>query len=215
MAKPIVTQELVNDAAEALTAEGTEPSIKNVQARIGGGSYTTVKKCLDTWHQQQKEAAATAPEQPPEVEAKGREFIRALWTLAASQAHHETRVAKDEAARQMSTLHQELSEARNEIARLEAVETEQTALIEQTQIRLREAELQLAEAKTQANRMAELEQALADTRAELNSTRREAKVKAVEAGKLTGEVETLRAQVGELMGALRTKVRPSERKEKK
>lgn len=53
MAKPIVTQERVNETADALVATGEEPSIITVQARIGGGSYTTIKRYLDVWKQQQ------------------------------------------------------------------------------------------------------------------------------------------------------------------
>lgn len=44
MARQIVTQQAVTEAAEALIVEGAEPSIVAVQARIGGGSYSTVKK---------------------------------------------------------------------------------------------------------------------------------------------------------------------------
>jgi chromosome segregation ATPase len=205
MARPIVTQALVNDAAEALTAEGTEPSILNVRARIGGGSYSTVKKYLDAWIKQRAETVAAAPELPPEVEAKGRELTRALWTLAAQQAGHEAHTAREQATAEVAAIREELAEARNEIARLEALEAEQSSLIEQTQARLRETELQLAEAKAQAVRAAELQQALAQCRAELDSARQEAKDKAVEAGRLSGEAEALRAQVGELMAALKPK----------
>ena len=62
---------------------------------------------------------------------------------------------------------------------------------------------QLAEAKAQAVRAAELEQALTECWAELDSARREAKDKTVEAGTLTGEAEVLRAQVRELMEVLK------------
>ena len=47
MARQIVTQSAVNEAAAALVTEGQEPSIVGVQERIGGGSYSTVKRFLD------------------------------------------------------------------------------------------------------------------------------------------------------------------------
>lgn len=88
----------------------------------------------------------------------------------------------------MAAIREELTEARNEIALLETLEAEQSSHIEQTPTRLRETELQLAEAKTQLSRTAELD-----------SARQEAKDKAVEA-------EALRAQVGELMAMLKPKL---------
>ena len=69
--------------------------------------------------------------------------------------------------------------------------------------KLREVELALAEAQTQARRVSELEESLADLRAELDASRKDATDKAVEAGRLAGEGEALRAQVRELMDALK------------
>jgi hypothetical protein len=69
MARQIVTQHAVNEAAEALILEGSEPSILAVQSRIGGGSYSTVKRFLDVWKQERAEAATAAPDTPPEVQA--------------------------------------------------------------------------------------------------------------------------------------------------
>ncbi|MDD5708570.1 MAG: DNA-binding protein, partial [Kiritimatiellae bacterium] len=81
MARSIVTQELVFSTADSLYEHGEEPSIVAVQARIGGGSYSTVKKFLDVWRQQQIVADASAPATPSAVEAKGRELTRAVWAL--------------------------------------------------------------------------------------------------------------------------------------
>lgn len=53
MAKPVVTEALVFTVSDQLQAGGTEPTILTVQERIGGGSYTTIKRYLDTWKQQQ------------------------------------------------------------------------------------------------------------------------------------------------------------------
>ena len=49
MAKALVTQDRVFEVADVLTARGEEPSILSVQAAIGGGSYSTVKRYLDLW----------------------------------------------------------------------------------------------------------------------------------------------------------------------
>lgn len=203
MARQIVTQQAVADAAEALIVEGAEPSIVAVQARIGGGSYSTVKKFLDVWRQQRAEAATAAPDTPAEVQAKGQEFARIVWALASREAQAEAQQAKDEAKAEVAAVRGELAEATNEIARLEGVEASQAATIDQQAAKLREVELALAEAQTQARRVAELEKSLADLRAELDASRKEATDKAVEAGRLAGESDALRAQVRELMDALK------------
>lgn len=203
MARQIVTQQAVTEAAEALIVEGAEPSIVAVQARIGGGSYSTVKKFLDLWKQQRAEAATAAPDTPAEVQAKGQEFARAVWALASREAQAEAQQAKDEAHAEVAAVRVELADAHNEIARLEGVEASQAATIDQQAAKLREVELALAEAQTQARRVAELEKSLADLRAELDASRKEATDKAVEAGRVAGEAEALRAQVRELMDALK------------
>ena len=203
MARQIVTQQAVTEAAEALIVEGAEPSIVAVQARIGGGSYSTVKKFMDVWKQERAEAATAAPETPAEVQAKGQEFARIVWALASREAQAEAQQAKDEAQAAVAAVRVELAEATNEIARLEGVEAAQAATIDQQAAKLREVELALAEAQTQARRVAELEKSLADLRAELDASRKDATDKAVEAGRLAGEGEALRAQVRELMDAIK------------
>ena len=203
MARQIVTQQAVTESAETLVAEGVEPSIVTVQARIGGGSYSTVKKFLDIWKEAKAQADASAPQTPAQVQAKGQEFARALWVLASRQAQSEVQQAKDAAQAEIAIVRKELADATNEIARLESVEAAHVATIDQQGARLREVELALAEAQTQARRVAELEKSLADLRAELDASRKEATDKAVEAGRLAGEAEALRAQVRELMDAIK------------
>lgn len=203
MARQIVTQNAVTEAAEALIAEGAEPSIVAVQSRIGGGSYSTVKRFLDVWKQQRAEAATAAPDTPAEVQVRGQEFVRAVWALAAREAQREAQQAKDEAYAEVAAVRGELTEASTEIARLEGVEAEQAAAIEQRQTKLREVELALTEAQTQARRVPELEQTLATVRAELDAARKDASDKAVQVGKLSGELEALRAQAAELMSVFK------------
>lgn len=203
MARQIVTQEAVSEVAQGLIREGQEPSIIAVQSRIGGGSYSTVKRYLDAWKLAQTEAANSATPLPAEVRAKGEEFTRAVWALAAGEAQREARQAKEEANAAVAALTGELSEAQAEIARLEGVETELATTVEQQQAQLREGELALVEAQAQARRVPDLEKALAESRTEVDAARQTATDKAVEAGKLAGEAEALRAQVRELMGAIK------------
>lgn len=201
MARQIVTQLAVTSAADSLMAEGAEPSIVSVQARIGAGSYSTVKRFLDLWKQERAATAAAAPDTPPEVQTKGAEFTRAVWTLASREAQREAKQAKDESRAEVAAVRAELVEARSEITRLEQVETAQAVVIEELQAKLREVELSLVQTQTQARRIPELERSLITMRAELDETRREATDKAVEAGRLGGEAEALRAQVRDFVAA--------------
>jgi len=204
MARQIVTQQLVTEVAEALMLEGNEPSIVAVQARIGGGSFSTVKRFLDVWKQLKAEANTAAPDTPAEVQSKGQDFARSVWVLASREARRETQLAKDQAHAEVTAVRAELSQATLEISRLESADAEQIATIEQQQDKLRAAELALAEAQTQARRVAELENALVGLRTELAAARVETTEKAVEVGKRTGEAEALRTQVRELMALLQT-----------
>ena len=204
MARPLATQELVFTVADSLLAEGGEPSILTVQARIGGGSYSTVKRYLDLWRQQRQAAEQAAPPLPAELEARALDFARGVWGLAASEAQQLAQQARDEASSQVLGVRQELAEARNEIGRLEAVETELSAQLEHGQALLRESERALADAQGQLRRVTELEQALSAQRAELASAHQAAMDQALAMGRLTGEADALRVQMRELMATLKT-----------
>lgn len=205
MARQIVTQQAVTEVADALLAEGLDPSIMSVQSRIGGGSYSTVKRYLDAWKQARAEVHAAATEIPPAIHAKGQEFAQVVWALASKAAQQEAQAIKDGAKAEVAAVRADLANANTEIARLESVESAQVATIEAQLAKLREVELALADAQAQARRVPELEQSLAQLRTELQACRQDATDKAVEAGRLAGETEALRTQVRDLMAAIKPK----------
>ena len=205
MARQIVTQQAVSEVADALLAEGLDPSIVSVQSRIGGGSYSTVKRYLDAWKQARAEVHAAATDVPPAILSKGQEFAQVVWALASKAAQQEAQIIKDGARAELAAIRADLANANTEIARLESLETTQVATIEAQQAKLREVELSHADALAQARRVPELEQTLFQLRTELQVCRNDATDKAVEAGRLAGEAEALRVQVRELMVAIKTK----------
>ena len=164
MAPPIATQKAVTEIANALVAEGLEPSIIAVQSRIGGGSYSTVKRYLDAWKQERAQMHAAARDTPPAIQAKGQEFAHAVWTLACAQAQREAQAVKDEARAEVAAVRADLAGATSEIARLENVESAQAAELDAQQSKLRQVELALVEAQAQARRVHELEQSLVQLR---------------------------------------------------
>lgn len=203
MARQIVTQQAVTEVADALVEEGLDPSIMAVQSRIGGGSYSTVKRYLDVWKQERAMVSSGTVDAPAAIQAKGQEFVKAVWALAAREAQREVQAMKDQAKAEVAAVRADLVGATTEIARLESVESTQAATIEAQQLTLREVELSLAEAQAQARRVPELEQTLTQLRLDLEVSRKEATDKAVEVGRLAGEADAMRAQVRDLMAAIK------------
>ncbi|WP_374483761.1 DNA-binding protein [Zoogloea sp.] len=197
MVRKLVTQELVTTIADAIVAEGRTPSIIEVRERVGGGSFTTVKRYLDAWHQGQAEANMAALDMPSEFEEKAHQFTLNIWKLASRLAADENQVVKKHAAAQIAAVHNELDVAFQEISRLEGIEAKQAECIDRQQAELHRSELELAEVRTQASRALQLEQALSECREQAAS-------KAEEFARLSGETEALRSQVRDLMVALST-----------
>jgi predicted RNase H-like nuclease (RuvC/YqgF family) len=203
MARQIVNQEIVNETADALTAEGVEPTIILVKDRIGGGSYTTIKRFLDKWQEQRVESATPTPEIPQEVLSKGNEAARAIWNVASREAQKEVEAIKNNASAEVTSAKNKLDEAVSEVARLEKFHDDHVAQIELQQARIRDVELALSEARTIADRVPKLEKELSDVQRELDSVRKENLEKSVEVGRLHGETEALRIQARELMDTLK------------
>jgi hypothetical protein len=80
-----ISQEQVNDAADALVAAGEKPTVEMVREALGTGSPNTVTRMLEAWRgtlAQRLQDAMTLPEIAPEV---GRAFIE-VWRLAVTHA---------------------------------------------------------------------------------------------------------------------------------
>jgi chromosome segregation ATPase len=198
MAKQLVTLELVSAAAAALVEAGDEPSIIAVQQRIGGGSYTTVKRLLDVWRQQ-REAQAPLPEPPAAIAEQAAAAARELWAAAQRLAAVEITETRELARRQVEEAQQAQIGAETALQELEAeaeVQAGELALREQTITQLRG---ELAEAREElgaaAARADELERQAQELRAELERLRAGGRV---EVERLAGEVARLGEQVAAL-----------------
>lgn len=88
MATPIATPQAVFSACEALASEGVRPSILLVQQRLGGGSYSTVKRHLDAWLSRDKpETSAGSSISAPESLTRAFGAAgHALWTACIAEA---------------------------------------------------------------------------------------------------------------------------------
>lgn len=200
MARQVATQEAVFSVAEALMLEGIEPTLTAVQGRTGG-SYTTVKRHLEAWEAKRKGEIA-AVDLPADVEARGREFVQALYAHALHDAKAAVAepLALAEAARDKAE--GRLAGAESEVARLEGIEQEQASRIDTLIQRVRELEMSTAaqqatiqEKALAAERLeaqlAEAHRALAARDQELAGLR--ASAKAVEG--LQGQLDALQRTV--------------------
>lgn len=117
MTKPIATQESVWAAADALAAEGIEPSLELIRKRLGGGSHTTIAPHLKTWTARRDELAALHV--PEDLAARGSAFVRELFASALGSARQtvEAPLLRAKAERDSAMAH--LADAEAEVARLE------------------------------------------------------------------------------------------------
>lgn len=201
MAKRIVTESTVHEAADALQSAGVAPTTITVQERTGG-SYTTVQRYLKNWQEARARDAAAAPDTPSALDAKAAAFIRALWVDATSIARDEVRHTQERAVQQVARIEAELAEAKQVIARLEALEVDQARQLDEQGAALRKNEQDLAQATVLARQVPELQRALDTVHTDLETARQEVLQRAVEVGRLEGETEALRTQVKELTAAL-------------
>lgn len=201
MAKAIVTREAVFEAADALAGAGDDPTILTVQGRIGGGSYSTVKRFLDAWKAERKSAPPVI-EVPPEVAARGEELVRSLWGAAHGLAEQRIAEVRGEAEAQVLKARAELQAAEATIARLEAEADQAAQQLDVAQQQLVEARTALGEARTAARiaeaRTADQEQQITDLRRQVTQQREEleaARTQAIDQARLSGELAALRQQL--------------------
>jgi paraquat-inducible protein B len=156
-----------------------------VQARLGVGSYTTIKNYLEVWKQQQR-AVPPAIVVPETIAAQGAEFTRSLWGAAAALAEAQTQRVRAEAQAAAGAAQAALADAEQTIARMEG-DVEAQAL---AQLR---SELAQAHTETQAAevRAAAGERQVGELRGELAEARAQALAYAEQAG----ELAALRRQV--------------------
>lgn len=123
MTKVVATLEVVWAAADALAAEGTEPSVVTVRTRIGGGSHTSIAAHLRAWFERRDELASLKV--PEELLSRGNSFVRELFASALRTAHDLVAEPLQRAQLALKTAHTHLADAEAEVARLEKVEHQQ------------------------------------------------------------------------------------------
>ncbi|RRR75219.1 MAG: hypothetical protein EI684_05285 [Candidatus Viridilinea halotolerans] len=199
MARAIVTAEAVVAAAQQMLDAGEEPTILNVRSRIGGGSFTTIKRFLDDW-KAQREAVVPLSPVPRDVQQRADEFAQMVWQAAVAQASQDAAQARADAEKLVAQARAAAAEAEHAVALLEAQVDAQDATLANLEQERDEARAALADARAATQvleaRFSDLQQQLAARDVELA----QARAKHDELMRCLGENEALRRQVAELMG---------------
>lgn len=106
LARRIVTQELVNIAADELASNNLKPSIISVQKYVGGGSYSTVKRCLDVWQKVRNPTNQSVSDSADSQQIKSVEPAENVWIMATIQNTAEIQKLKAIISAQEAAIHE-------------------------------------------------------------------------------------------------------------
>jgi len=183
-----VTLEQVTKAAEALSAEGKTPGVRNIRDLLGSGSNQTIMQLLVKWQAQQP--AVALPEAVPTsagfLDAVTAELTRVQTVTAAVHAK-----ALQEALAARDASDQEALRQFDEVQRLESLLNEKYKEVAQAEGQLKELTKRLAELKdSEAARVqAEQRAAVAEAKLEIQEPR-------------AALVDSLQARISELTDQL-------------
>jgi hypothetical protein len=199
MARAIVTAEAVVAAAQQMLDAGEEPTILNVRSRIGGGSFTTIKRFLDDWKAQRDATPPVSPV-PIDVQQRADEFAQMVWHAAVAQASQDAAHVRADAEKLVAQARAAAAEAEHAVSLLETQVDAQELTLAKLEQERDDARVALADARTAIQiaeaRFNDLKQHLEARDMELAQARAEI----VAHARLVGENEALRRQVTELMG---------------
>lgn len=174
-----ITKEQIFEIANALDAEGHNPTLSAVRKQLGGGSFTTISDAMTEWRARKAEKGGLRHEAPPAVVI---EQLNALgvevWTVALELANgrlsgerealEAARVQlgaeKAEAAELADDLNQELEQEKRRALSLEQAHTD--ARQELARLQTQYAGV-LERATTGETRVIEIERRASDLNAEL------------------------------------------------
>ena len=159
----VVTQQAVDAAADAILSAGGKPTFRLIQQRVGG-SFTTIKPMLADWEARREKGEDAAVEVPDTLLARGADLVRTIYAEVAQQAHVESEAVRKDAEVRMSAMKGELSEATEEIARLEALGSSRAEELETLREANRALELQAGRLEERAEQATRFEDELREVR---------------------------------------------------
>ena len=169
----VVTQQAVDATADAILSAGGKPTFRLIQQRVGG-SFTTIKPMLADWEARREKGEDAAVEVPDTLLARGADLVRTIYAEVAQQARVESEAVRKDAEVRMSAMKGELSEATEEIARLEALGSSRAEELETLREANRALELQAGRLEERAEQATRLEVELRDLRVALAKAEQQA-----------------------------------------
>jgi chromosome segregation ATPase len=181
----MATKEQIWAAADAISAEGGNPTLAAVRAHMGGGSYTDISAAMQSWRATQQASSTPIREPAPpaitdQLNALGSELWAAALELANNRlqsereclelARQEAEETRKEAAALADALAADLDKAQAENAALreqlaasiakqeqqQVIINQETAAAIESKHRVELAEVARAELKTRADQLSEL-----------------------------------------------------------
>jgi chromosome segregation ATPase len=178
MARPSeLTQDLVNDAADQLKAQGKKPSPNAVREIVSTGSFSTIKQMLDVWlEKQEQEEKIPIPDMP--------EFAHRLLEKLHRELYLQNHKAL-EGERQLleATRHEFEAERKEMCAEIRTLET-------------KNSELESSLVATKSN-LATTSSKLAETEGKLEKSISEVNAQKIEIATLSEREKQLQAQIKE------------------
>ena len=202
MAKTLATKELVFQSATELKSQGKDPTIIEVQAHIGGGSYTTIKRYLDEWRKTDFSNSLPHTLIPESLKDKHNAFLSQIWIEAVKVASHESLREKEQLTSQREAAIRDQKTAEMEIARLESIELSQQDSINALQNDLTDARRLTSELTDLVNSIEPLQQSLEQAKTELENQLDKYRSLEKDHLRLEGELTSLTKQVSGLTALL-------------
>lgn len=159
-----ITTQDIHATADKLAEQGIKPTLAEVRAALGGGSFTTIGESMKTWRQeQQADQQLQQVDLPNSINERLQALGAEMWQSANSVANERLAAEREALAVSQAAAAQELDEHKESIKTLEL---EQAELLEQLDLEQSKAQ-QAADDATQSR--SALDIATAQHSADLNA----------------------------------------------
>ncbi len=206
--KAFYTDQQVFACADALASEGKEVTATTLRDQLGGGSFSTIYRHLETW--QNTRAATLTKTLQVDIPESVQASFSATWRVAITEAGKEITAAREKAREEVRIAQAQFAEAVKAIESLETDADNAMEKIESLTVKLSETENTLhvteneraaltATAEQQRQRIEADSIELARLRTELESTRQQRDDAAQASAELRGESTTLKSQYATLL----------------
>lgn len=193
MAKEIATKESVYAVADQLLSDGIEVSTKAVQSRIGGGSFTTVKRYIDAWAAERKASEVNTADLPEQLRLALLRVAVECWAIAKSEARNESSLLHRAMEQEKATHETHLKEVLNELQRLENLEALRSDEVRALTDTVRASEIRDAALSERLRGAEAAQDELKSCREELQAIQAQLLVAIERAGRLDGQLAAMKS----------------------